>query len=487
VALPQRDLAGLNGGSWFGERPRLALITTSALLAAFVIGFVAMKDLKYAVALFGAAALVLFVLVRPKIAALGLVAFVPMLSGLVPGIPVPNVRISEALIGVIGVTLLATSRRQNAVKWGVLDWLLLAYGLWWTFDGVLGAMHGHQHLTISGWGTVAGQLQFFLLYRALKVTIRSADERHLALKVLFVAAGAVAMLAVFQEIHVPGVISLIGTITGSPAAGGTGGVIRATGPFANWAALAGYMLPLVFIAICLGLGNAAPRQKKALFALGLLLTLALFVTAEFSIILCLIIGVCVLGVRYGQGRLVFRWLGIGIIVIAVGAGGLLAQRLNAQLSATAGSGRHAGVPQTLNTRWSVWTQQYIPAIEKAPLTGYGVELPDSIRWPYPESQYIDFLIEGGLPLLVIFGLLAWGMYDAARKAGRSDDPVDHALGQGLKASVVTMVVVNLVWPFLSNGGLPQLLWCLFALLPSTIYQTPPARPRHDLVLTELAR
>jgi hypothetical protein len=25
--------------------------------------------------------------------------------------------------------------------------------------------------------------------------------------------------------------------------------------------------------------------------------------------------------------------------------------------------------------------------------------------------------------------------------------------------------VNFIWPFLSNGGMPQMLWCLFALLP----------------------
>jgi len=29
-----------------------------------------------------------------------------------------------------------------------------------------------------------------------------------------------------------------------------------------------------------------------------------------------------------------------------------------------------------------------------------------------------------------------------------------------------MVIVNVIWPFLSNGGMPQLLWCLFALLPA---------------------
>jgi hypothetical protein len=440
---------------------------------AFVLGFLAKQDPRYALALCAGAALIVFVLVRPLYGALGLVAFVPTLSGLVPGFPVPNVRISEALIGVIGATLLAAARRNTAVPWGKLDWLLLAYGSLWMLDGVLGAMSTHQHLSISSWGTVAGQLQFFLLYRSLKVTLRTADERHLALKVLFVASGVIALMAVFQEVRVPGVISLLKTLTGSGSAGGSGGVIRATGPFANWAALAGYMLPLVFIALCLGLGDALPTHKRAQFGLGMLLTLALFVTAELSVILSLLVGVCVLGVQYGRGRVVFRWLAIGAIVVAVGAGGLLGQRLNDQLSTSAGTGRHAGIPQTLNTRWAIWTQQYIPAIEKKPLTGYGVTLPNSIRWTFPESQYVSFLIEGGVPLLALFGFLAWAMVGEARRAGRSEHPVDRALGRGLKVAVVAMVAVNLIWPFLSNGGMPQLLWCLFALLPPALDRSVP--------------
>jgi O-antigen ligase len=228
------------------------------------------------------------------------------------------------------------------------------------------------------------------------------------------------------------------------------------------------MLPLVLISICLGLGDAIARHKKAQFGLGLLLALALFVTAELSVILVLLVGVCVLVLWHGRGRMVRHWLLIGAIVVVVAAGGLLAQRLNQQLSSSAGSSRHAGVPQTLDTRWSIWTEQYIPAIEKSPLTGYGVELPSSIRWPFPESQYVSFLMEGGVPLLALFGFLAWAMVGEARRAGRSEDPVDRALGQGLGVAVVAMVIVNVIWPFLSNGGMPQVLWCLFALLPPAL-------------------
>jgi hypothetical protein len=468
IAVPRNALPGTDASSWFTSRPRSGQVCVVGVVLAFGLGWLAISNAKYAVAVAVGIALIALVLVRPMVGALGLVALVPSLSGLLPGFPVPNIRISELLIGTVGVTLLVVARRSAAVPWGLLDLALLVYGALWTFDGVLGAAVGHEHLSIGGWGTVAGQLQFFLLYRSLKVTLRTADQRHLALRVLFVSSGVVALLAILQEAHVPGVISLLFTLTGSASAGGTGGVIRATGLFVNWAALAGFLLPLVLIAFCLGLSDTLRTYRKSQLTLVLILILGLFVTAELSVILCLLIGACVLGLRYGRGKVMLRWLGIGLIVALVGAGGLLGNRLETQFAVGAGTGHSALVPQTLSFRWTVWTQQYIPAAERKPFTGYGIELPSSINWAFPESQYITFLIQGGLPLVGIFVALFWAMLREARRARKSEDPVDRALGEGLSIAVISLAFINLIWPYLSNGGMPQMLWCLFALLPPAV-------------------
>ena len=298
----------------------------------------------------------------------------------------------------------------------------------------------------------------------MSVTLRSTA--------LFIAAGVVALLAVLEEAHAPGMASLLTTLTGTPPGGGGGGILRASSLFSNWAALAGYLLPLVLVALCLGLADTHKKKRKSEIVLVLILILGLFVTAELSVITCLLIGACYLGVRYGKGRVFMRWLAVGLLVVAVGAGSLLGHRLDAQFTVNAGTGRPALVPQTLAFRWSVWTEQYIPATEREPFTGYGVELPSSIEWTYPESQYITFLIQGGFPLLIMFGFLLWAMGREARRAGRSRDPVDRAMGEGLFVTVVTLGIINFIWPFLSNGGMPQLLWCLFALLPPTIDRQP---------------
>ena len=72
-------------------------------------------------------------------------------------------------------------------------------------------------------------------------------------------------------------------------------------------------------------------------------------------------------------------------------------------------------------------------------------------------------MEGGFPLLVLFGGLSLAMLKRSRDGARSKDPFDQALGRALAVTVVAMLVMNLIWPFLSNAGLPQVLWCLLAI------------------------
>ncbi len=181
LLAPGRPLrTGQRAESWLTSRPRtLSLAGAGVALAAFAGGLVGVNP-KLGVALVGTVALVALVLVRPFVGGLILVGLVPVVSGLAPGVPVASVRISEALIGVVGVTLIVSVRRRDSVPWGVLDWLVLAYGVAWFAFGAADALALGQHLTLSEWGTVLGQLQFFLIYRGVRISVRSPMERRTA-------------------------------------------------------------------------------------------------------------------------------------------------------------------------------------------------------------------------------------------------------------------------------------------------------------------
>lgn len=467
AAAPTGPLSAQPPG-WLATRYRPYLLGAGSATVALLLGALAVTKPKDAVALLCGVALVVAVLLRPLVGAVVLAAAVPITSGLASGFPVPHVRLSEALIGAVGVTLIVSVRRRHAVAWATLDWVLLAYGLAWMAFGVLADQALHQHLTLDQWGTVAGQLQFFLVYRGVRIGAQTKGDRRVALGALVLASLPVAALAVLQEAKAPGVASLIGKLTGGLTGGSLGssgsGLLRVTGPFVNWAALAGYLLPVVLVVVALALARVDPGQRRRWFvAAGVLATVALCLTLEQSAIACGIAGVVFLVRRYDTDGRLTRWVLLGVAAAVVVASPFLVSRLVHELGGSPGTGRIPWVPQTLSFRWSVWTHQYLPAIGARPLTGYGVVLPSQIRWPFPESQYISFAIEGGLPMLAAFGGLAWAMVSGTLAAARSSEPMERALGLALTVAVLAMLVMDAMWPFLSNGGMPQVLWALMAL------------------------
>ena len=251
--------------SWFVDRPRPVLLGLGAVVTAFALGVIMAGKPEMGLAALAGVGLVVAVLLRPAIGGLVLVGAVPMLSGMAPGVPVAHLRISELLVGVVGASVLMSARRCDTVRWSSLDWLLLAYGAGWALFGTVDAVTLHQHLTLTDWGTVFGQLQFFLIYRAVRTSLRTPGERRLAVAVLLVATVPVALLAVLQQLHVAPVVSFLTKITGgvSGPATAAGTATRATGPFNNWAVLAGYLLPLLLVLCALTMSGQIGRYRRA--------------------------------------------------------------------------------------------------------------------------------------------------------------------------------------------------------------------------------
>jgi len=452
----------LRARGWIDQHTTdLKLLVFAVVLPVMAVA-VSAEKLKYGLAFVAGVALVSVVLSWPVFGGYLLVALVPSLSGLEPGFPVPNVRASEALIGVVGLTVILGTRRLAALRWGLLEWLLLGYGTAWALLGAYDALALGEHLSLSQWGTVFGQLQFFLLYRAVRLTLRSPRQRRIGLVVLFVTAIPMTVLAILQEVNVGGLRVWLWNITGQGSSLQTSSIIRATGLFANWASLAGFIFPMLVVLTALALSGQLKEHRKAAIALAALLLVGILLTAEMSAILCLVLGVFILGSGYGRFLRILSWIALAAAISLVVVGPVLGQRLNEQFGFVAGSSK-GYEPQTVNFREQVWTQQYLPAIAQRPLDGYGVELPTSITWPYPESQYVAVMIEGGYPMLIMYLVLLWGMFDRARRASRSLDPFDQALGRSLTVCTLSLLLLGVIWPFLSNGGFPQVLWVLFAL------------------------
>ncbi len=445
------------------HRTELLLLAAAVVLPLIAVELSTHK-IKFGFGFVAAIALVCIVLARPVFGGFLLVAAVPALSGLAPGVLTPNIRASEALIGLVGVTILIATRRVAAVRWGPLEWLLLAYGLLWALLGAYNALTLGQHLSFAAIGTLVGQLQFFLLYRSVRVTLRTPRQRLNAVIAMMAVTVPLAVLAIAQEVNIGGLRTTLTNLTGNASPLQSSGTIRATSLFGNWAALAGYLFPLLLVLVALGLSGRIRRHRGLALIAGIAMVTGILLTAELSILICLVVGLVVMGVQYGRSRKMLTWFAIATAIAIIVVGPVLAQRLGDQFGYVAGSSKTTSIePQTVAFRQNIWTQQYLPAIAERPLTGYGTQLPATIQWPYPESQYVGILIEGGYPLLVMYVLLVVGMLVQANRAARSPDTLQRAIGRALLISVVSLILLGITWPFLSNGGMPQVLWCLFAL------------------------
>lgn len=468
---------------WLLRRPQRGLLLAAALGGSVLAGAAAGYRPLLGVAVALGVGLSLLVLTRPAVGAYLLVALVPITSGMRPGLPIPRLRLSEALIGGIGALILISIDRHEKRPWRLFDWSLLGFAAAWLVLGLIDAAQLHSPLNTTTLDPLLGPLQFVLLFRAVAVGLQSTSERQRALSLVFLASIPVSVLAVLQQLRLNSINHLIAYLTGGSIFQTAAYHVfrRATGPFDHWTPLAGYLTVILVIGVaCLVEDVPLPISRRVLSAVLLLDGLGLLFSAEISALGGVVLAALLIGRWSAKRAHVGKLLLVGLVVVGLLGGAYFATRLQTEFATHAGGARPSFVPQTIAYRFEVWDHQYIPAIIERPLLGYGELLPVSITWPFPESQYIDDLIVGGVPVLLLFSGAMLALYFMGRDAssrGTDDDDeasVLSALGLGIAALAVVLVAMDAVFPYLTSGGLPQPLFVVAGLLAS-------CRPASDML------
>lgn len=413
----------------------------------------------------------LLLLRRLELGGLVLVTFVPTLSGLRPGLPVPSLKITEILIAGIAVLALATIRRTQTRPWTRIEWSLFVFVLVSIGFGVFDAVNIHEKLSRSDIGTLIGPLQFFLLYRSVRLLMPTRRLQLAGLRILLYTSVPLALIGIAQQLNVPSVRSLIVNITASYAVVGAGYLTftRASSLWPQWTLFSGYLA----VIIVLGVAAMLEREmhllpRRHLYGILILDGVALLLTAELSAIAGLTIALVLLAWWSKRLGLLLKTFGVILIVLGTAAGPYIAARVRQEYNKTVGSGATL-VPQTIQYRWAIWTDQYFPAIGERPVTGWGVYLPPVIVWPAPESQYVLLMMRGGAPTLVAY-LIMWGSVGSAAACLRRDPehPIRRVTGRAVLALVLILVPMNLVFPYVDDSGLPQPFWVLVAVMMATV-------------------
>lgn len=393
-----------------------------------------------------------------------LAAIVPAASGLARGVPLPGIRLSQAVAGGVGIILLLTARRF--VRWKALDWLALLYAIGTFVLGFYDLLDERGAFGFREIQLLLGPLQFLLIFRATAIVARTPERRRLVLRVLLWASVPVALLAIGQQFNFPGVRSLLVTLTRNDVYA-PGQVARVTGPFPLWHNLGGYtFMILLTIGALLFRKIDDVLSRPVLLGIGVLNTVALVETLSIAPIAGAVIGLVIIGVWLQGVTRVFAGLAAVLLIGALVFGSRLDARFSAQFDRSPGQQRSALVPQTIQYRYDLWTNQLLPLIEKHPMTGYGPDLPSQLQnFPYTESLYINLLFRGGVVLLAIGLCLFHAMIRAGLIAARTkDDPLQRALGVALATAVLCLIFMQSIEAYFVDDGTPQVLWILLGLL-----------------------
>jgi O-antigen/teichoic acid export membrane protein len=436
-AFPSADRRRVRVASW-AERP--AWLRTGWSRAAFtvgasvVVGSATGFGTKTAVAAVFGVALVVIVLARPVIGAYILVAVVPPVSGLRAGLPVPQFRLSEVLIASVGVLLLVIARPGQTPRWRAFDWLALGYAV---ANAVLGAadlMARNTPITIGDADKLLGPMQFFILYRAVLATLTTGPQRQTALRLLMFASVPVSLLAILQEMHVPGIPGL---------------------------------LVIVLLGVAL-LVNQSYRVMKprTLTWIVVLAGIAQICTVTVTAIAATAVGVLVLALTARPRRQwAVRAAGL-IVLLMVAFGPILAARYKQQYALAAPIRQIPYLPETINYRIAVWTTEFIPVVMKHLVTGFGPDTPPNIAFPYTESVYFTLLLRGGLSLLFLYAGLMLALAFQSRYRRNDPDPERRAIAQTLFLLILLVAFIQLITPYFVDAGFPFLFWVLAGLLMS---------------------
>lgn len=434
------------------EFDRSALLLIS-LLSIAAVGVAASRDvLTGAGVLVGIAAFVA-VLRRPLWGGYAVAGVVPITSGLARGVPVPGLRVSEALVVMVGVAVLGFASRRESPRFTRFDWLFLAYA-------VGSVAFPLAHLALQGRSADLGQigslflpLQFFLIYRIMRTALRTDSQRVNGIRVLLGSSVIVCALAILQQLNVGPTRRLMIQLTDADALQGYAYEFfaRATGPFQHWHPLAGYLTVILLVAIALLMDD---RQKVLgrpwLIATLLLAGAAMMLSVTFTSMFAVVAGAVVLGIWSGRTKQTLMWTAFAAVAAVALFGSFLGSRLEAQYA----PGSSGLIPQTVVTRFDVWANDYLPAMGGNWFAGWGVGLPSNVLWTHTESGYITVLLRGGLPLLALF--VASMLVLTARALVRRTNPVMA----GLAAVALVAWIMNLLYPYATSSGMAQPMWVL---------------------------
>jgi hypothetical protein len=418
---------------------------------------------------------------EPRLALGAVVALVflsPVAGGLQRGFLVPVLRPQEfllvAIFALVTAHVFLSGRRplMTAVDWAFI--LLMVTG---AAIPIVVALLSGAPLSRNGVMTLVGPVKFYMVYRIGVGYMTIGGDLRRLLQALLLSGLVVGLVAVLEYYNVGPVRRIVEgyftdmTFSGPDAPWGQRheSTRRVVSTLGQWNVLGSFLA----FNVALLAGGVLGRQE--LFSpkttvVVLLGTLAgLMLTGSMASALGLVLALVVLAIlRKRVLPLVAGGALVGLVSVPFIP--FLVSRIKAQYPL----GHEGILPQSVQYRIMLWTEQFLPALEGNVLFGFGGDLPISIDWMTEESYYLFTLYKGGI-LYLMGALVLFSVVITVLKRRRERTDGLHLLCAevGLALSVA-LLVINFNNAYSTYGIPAQSYWLLVGLAVA-----PTTGPRRD--------
>jgi hypothetical protein len=460
------------------------LLVGAGVMAAVFLGAVLTQvPPTLAIAGIGAAVFVAAVAWHPPLAAYALVGLTPLVAGIDRGAVIPVLRPSEAiaLLAASGLVLRALARAKEhplvlpRLRRTDITILLLAITgsilplLWMTLRGA--KVTGDDMLyALVVW-------KFYALYVIVRCSIRTAAQTRVALYSSMIAGCIVAVIAIFQALHLFGVAQFLQHYYA--AYGDLNAVLNNRGGATLSLPIAVADLLSFNLAIAFGLmvRGASRRERLVLSGMSILFVAGVLAAGELSGVIALVVACVALVWLTRRGRAFLNAIPVVLVL-----GWLMQPVLQARLADVDNA---RGLPVSWVGRLDNLRTFFLPPL----FSGYNfiLGIRPSARiatakfasgWVWIECGYAWLLWAGGIPLLLAFIYFIYvNVRDNLDRARYRSD----AVGVASLALVVSLVVISVCMvfdPHLTYRGSADLMFALLALatVRTPLFDRPPSEP-----------
>ncbi|MEI6289362.1 MAG: O-antigen ligase family protein [Chloroflexota bacterium] len=236
---------------------------------------------------------------------------------------------------------------------------------------------------------------------------------------------------------------------------------RITSLMSAWNGLGIFLMVNIFISAAFALTRPGDLGTGLIYVSLIICTIALIVTGSYASLAGLALGIfCISiflrGINYKALLLLSGLAAAGLITYLVFQAFIL-KRADQQF------GYGGIVPATLIDRFRIWHDIYLPAIQKNPIFGVFLSIPQTYSWQYTESQYLSLLFSFGLVGFIAFFLwIAISVRWLFQRMNQSRSLTKPIAAIGISIFLVLSVTgfTNAVFTY---SGTADYLWILLAL------------------------